>query len=127
MALDETELQITDVDYHLPIENPYLLFVSILYPHKNVAFLIKVFSKVVESRPDLKLVIVGQDIGDAISSLSMQAVSLGIRDKIYFTGGIPDDELRHWYANARAFVFPSLTEGFDYLFWRLWLWSPCRG
>lgn len=33
-------------------------------------------------------------------------------DDIIFTGFIPDEELKWYYQNARAYVFPSLSEGF---------------
>ena len=29
-----------------------------------------------------------------------------------FTGFVPDEELKWYYQNARAYVFPSLSEGF---------------
>lgn len=112
LGFDEKELQIKEPHYPLPIDSPYLLFVSTLFPHKNVAFLIRVFSKLVNSRPDLKLVVIGRDVDGAIASLTALADSLGMKDKVKFTGGISVNELIHWYTNARVFVFPSLTEGF---------------
>jgi glycosyltransferase involved in cell wall biosynthesis len=112
LGFDEMELKLSDLDHPLSIESPYILFVSTLFPHKNVAFLIRVFRRVIDSRPDLKLVIVGRDVDGAISLLTTLADSLGIKDKVNFTGGISDNELAHLYTNARVFVFPSLTEGF---------------
>ena len=112
LGFDSKELLIKETDCSLQDASPYLLFVSTLFPHKNVAFLIRVFKRVIDSRPDLKLVIVGRDVDGAIASLTALADSLGMKDKVIFTGGISDNELTHWYANARVFVFPSLTEGF---------------
>ena len=112
LGFDSKELLIKEPDCSLQDASPYLLFVSTLFPHKNVAFLIRVFKRVIDSRPDLKLVIVGRDVDGAIASLTALADSLGMKDKVIFTGGISDNELTHWYANARVFVFPSLTEGF---------------
>ena len=43
----------------------YILFVSTLFPHKNVPFLIEVFKQVSEKRPGTKLVIVGRSVNVA--------------------------------------------------------------
>lgn len=99
-------------NFQLPIVGPYLLFVSTLFPHKQADFLIRVFRKVFDQRPDLKLVIIGNDVDSAMANLKQLAESMGIRNQVYFSGAILDEELEHWYANALLFVFPSLIEGF---------------
>jgi glycosyltransferase involved in cell wall biosynthesis len=99
-------------NFHLPFTDPYLLFVSTLFPHKQVDFLIRVFRIVSDQRPDLKLAIIGRDVNGATASLKQLAESLGIQNQVYFSGAIPDEELEQWYTNALVFVFPSLIEGF---------------
>jgi len=99
-------------NFQLPIVGPYLLFVSTLFPHKQVDFLIRVFRIVFDQRPDLKLVIIGNDVDGAMIYLKQLAESMGIRNQVYFSGAILDEELEHWYTNALLFVFPSLIEGF---------------
>lgn len=37
---------------------------------------------------------------------------LGIEERVLFTGFVPTEELPYLYSAARAFVFPSLWEGF---------------
>lgn len=104
--------QLLNQNFQQPISDPYLLFVSTLYPHKQVDFLIRVFRKVSDQRPDLKLAIIGRDFNGAITALKRLAKSMDLQNQIYFSGAISDEELEHWYMNAQLFVFPSLIEGF---------------
>lgn len=94
------------------IVDEYLLFVSTLFPHKNVPFLLRIFELVQRKHPLLKLIIVGGDYENMRASLIDQADQLGISANVDFRGEISDEELMKLYANARLFVFPSLIEGF---------------
>ena len=90
----------------------FLLFVGTLFPHKNLHFLIRVFAQVAKRRPDMRLVVVGQDVNNMIISLKEQAQALEVLDNIEFRGHVSDTELMELYQNASVFVFPSLIEGF---------------
>jgi glycosyltransferase involved in cell wall biosynthesis len=90
----------------------YLLFVSTLFPHKNPEFLIRVFSELVETRPTTKLVVVGRDPQGLLPGLREQVEQLGLSERVQFMGTVSDETLRQLYTHARAFVFPSLLEGF---------------
>jgi len=87
----------------------YLLYVGNAYPHKNLEGLIKVFSEITKTRPDLKLVLVGKEdyfyhrLKDSAKSLAA---------KIIFPGYVADADLKSLYENALAYVFPSFYEGF---------------
>jgi glycosyltransferase involved in cell wall biosynthesis len=106
------EFDSADIKSSVPQDNGYLLFVSTLFPHKNLHFLVRVFSLVSKSIPESKLVVVGKDINNTVSRLKDQARRLGIQDRIEFMGRISDSELSNLYQNAVMFVFPSLVEGF---------------
>ena len=62
---------------------------------------------------DFKLVIIGKDIEDGqVGEILAAADKWNVRDRIIFTGGIPEAE-KHWYLrHCAAFLFPSLAEGF---------------
>ncbi len=62
---------------------------------------------------DFKLVIIGKNIEDGqVEEILAAADKWNVRDRVIFTGGIPEDE-KHWYLrNCKAFLFPSLAEGF---------------
>ncbi|MFA5024463.1 MAG: glycosyltransferase family 1 protein [Patescibacteria group bacterium] len=95
----------------------FLLYVGNAYPHKNLETLIKVFSKLHSERPELRLVLVGKE--DYFYGLvEKYAGSLNLWQKgnlnspVVFPGYVPDAQLEVLYSEARAYIFPSLYEGF---------------
>ncbi len=90
---------------------PYLLCVSTLHPHKNLPRLVRVFARLRERRPELRLVLAGckgfhtGEVEDTIRILGLEAA-------VTVTGWIPREQLLALYRSALAFVFPSLFEGF---------------
>jgi glycosyltransferase involved in cell wall biosynthesis len=93
------------------VEGDYLLFVGSRNAHKNLKCLIDAFGRLLPEFPDLKLVIAGarMRLRDEVD----EALEAGrFRESLipYLTA--TDREIRNLYAHARAFVFPSLIEGF---------------
>lgn len=95
------------------LEAPYLLFVGNVKPHKNVATLLKAFSRVRPQHPDLRLVFVGgrclQDQG-----LADLARDLGIAESVRDLGRISDAEVLGTYNAAEMLLLPSFYEGFGF-------------
>ena len=83
----------------------YLLSVSSMSKHKNIKTLIDSFNTIKENFRDLKLVLVGN--GQCFKELSSKT-----NENIVFTGFIEEDILKILYKNAKAYVFPSVAEGF---------------
>lgn len=90
---------------------PYLLCVSTLHPHKNIARLIRVFAALRQSQPGLRLVLAGHK-GFETGTVEAAVRELGLQADVTITGWIPRDDLLALYRDARAFVYPSLFEGF---------------
>ncbi|MDO8592975.1 MAG: glycosyltransferase family 1 protein [bacterium] len=88
---------------------PYLLYVGNAYPHKNLEGFIRGFAKISQSRPDLKLILVGKE--DYFYS-RLKQFSVNFSKNIIFPGYVPDSELAALYRSALAYVFPSFYEGF---------------
>ncbi|WP_440144519.1 glycosyltransferase family 4 protein [Aeromonas veronii] len=84
-------------------KNGYYLSVGNLKPHKNFSGLCKYW---IDNQIDYKLVIVGTSDGLRTTE------SLAGGDSVIFTGAVKDSELKELYENARAFIYPSLYEGF---------------
>ena len=107
---DEERMDLIRQRYQL--DHPFLLYVGNIKPHKNLERLIDAFGRVRASGlSDLRLVI----IGDEISKYPplRQSVHRHRLDKyVRFLGFQPYDTLAAFYRLARAFVFPSLYEGF---------------
>jgi glycosyltransferase involved in cell wall biosynthesis len=94
------------------LDHPFLLYVGNIKPHKNLERLIEAFGRVrAGGVSELRLII----IGDEISKYPplRQAVHRHRLNKfVRFLGFQPYDTLAVFYRLARAFVFPSLYEGF---------------
>lgn len=108
MTLDES----AEVRGRLDIEDDFLLFVGTLEPRKNLLTLLKAFAQVLDEislRP--QLVIAGSE-GWLMDATDAFITSSGISERLRFTGYLQDEELRALYSSCKAFVYPSLYEGF---------------
>lgn len=85
---------------------PYLLCVSNRKPHKNEFRLIMAFAGAKVS--GMHLVFTGRPSSGMMKCIEKQHV----RDRVHFTGVVPEAELPPLYRGAEALVFPSLYEGF---------------
>jgi glycosyltransferase involved in cell wall biosynthesis len=107
---DEERLERIRQRYQL--DHPFLLYVGNIKPHKNLERLVEAFGRArAGGIGDLRLLI----IGDELSKYPplRQAVHRHRLDAhVRFLGFQPHDTLDVFYRLARAFVFPSLYEGF---------------
>ncbi len=92
----------------LPVAQPYVLGAGRLVRQKGFDLLLRGFSLVAPSRPDLKLAIAGE--GRDLPSLRQLAASLGIERSVFFLGTV--DNLLELMRSAMAFVLSSRYEGF---------------
>ena len=92
-------------------EQPLLLTVSTLHPHKNLDRLLQAFSVFAPFHPGYRLVVAGLR-GFHTEQLEAERDSLGLKERVTFTGWIPREELYDLFAQARAFLYPSRFEGF---------------
>jgi glycosyltransferase involved in cell wall biosynthesis len=96
---------------------PFLLYAGRISPHKNVARMIEAFSALKtelerdQAYPDLKLIIIGDDLSGN-PDLRRTVVRSGVQNDVRFLGFVPIEVLRIFYDEAKVFVFPSLYEGF---------------
>jgi glycosyltransferase involved in cell wall biosynthesis len=96
---------------------PFLLYAGRVSAHKNVVRMIEAFSALKtalekdEAYPDLKLIIIGDDLSGN-PDLRRTVVRSGVQNDVRFLGFVPIEVLRIFYDEAKVFVFPSLYEGF---------------
>jgi len=97
--------------FQLP--SPFILTVGDLQPRKNQVGLIKAFTEMVRAFPQLPhhLVLAGKESWRG-SEPARAAEKSGLRERIHFTGFVPDDALLYLYNACEFFVFPSFYEGF---------------
>lgn len=119
----------TDTAYYHPFENDeeevkarekikekynadrFLLYVGTLEPRKNIKTIVKAFEKASGNIPDVKLVLAG-GVGWHSEETIAAIEGSPVKDRIVRTGYITQEEKRDLYRCARAFVYPSIYEGF---------------
>lgn len=95
--------------YKLPYKN-YILYVGNQSDYKNIRKLGDAHQELLKQYPDLGLVLVGSK-----NKAAQNVESYFIKKKyknILYTGFVSDQELNWLYTHAKAYVFPSLMEGF---------------
>ncbi len=97
---------------HLGIHENFILFVGTVEPRKNLTTLIEAYAEMkAESEHPEWLVIAGGS-GWKNEQIYERVDELGIADAVKFLGYICTDDLVVLYNACRAFVYPSLYEGF---------------
>jgi L-malate glycosyltransferase len=95
----------SSVDHQL-LPRPRVLFTGRLHPQKNLPLLLEAWAAVAKQR-DGSLILVGP--GNDRQGLAELARSLGIADRVQFTGGV--DNPAEYLRAADVFVLPSVAEG----------------
>lgn len=99
--------------YGIP-DGDYFLSVAALQPRKNLAHLIRCFFQLISEQPalDVNLVLAGYQGWMYDEILAAAGSSPKFRSRVIFTGFVQDADLSAIYSDAKAFVYPSLYEGF---------------
>lgn len=104
-------------------ENRCILYVGSLIARKNYPFLLEVYKKLVERKPDIKLVIIGKSHVSAVerffgkkdeeyAAKYNDMLPESIKDGIYHLERIDNPQLKFIYPLAKAFLLPSVQEIF---------------
>jgi glycosyltransferase involved in cell wall biosynthesis len=80
-----------------------------LHEHKGVFHLGPLWKKVVEQRPEAKLLVIGE--GPHRPRVEQMCAELGIRQNVHFTGGIPEAEKDRLLCESRIGLSLSFEEG----------------
>jgi glycosyltransferase involved in cell wall biosynthesis len=96
----------------------YFLHVGVLEKRKNLGLLIQAFDKLTKMAgyESHRLVLVGQrgprETLDDYDHLVELVNTLGLTDKVDFTGYVSQEQLASYFQHALGYVFPSTNEGF---------------
>jgi glycosyltransferase involved in cell wall biosynthesis len=109
MKFDETE----GVRLRVGAGREFLLAVGTIEPRKNLPTLVAAFEEVVRARPSspLRLVVAGGR-GWMSEPVFETFEKSPARERITLAGYLGDRDLRALYSSCRAFVYPSVYEGF---------------
>ena len=94
----------------VPHGDPTLVTVANLEPHKSQGDVIRAVATLRERHPRLRYVLVGR--GPDRSELEALAASLGVAERVRFTGGLAHDEALSELARCHVHVMPSRIDGF---------------
>lgn len=96
-----------------PYKYPYIFFVGRVETKKNVLRLVEAFALLSKQEKSLHLVIAGKaGLGSEEVTARIQSLPEELRQKIHLTGYMESEDVARHLAHAKAFVFPSLYEGF---------------
>ncbi len=94
------------------VPGPFLLFVGRLASNKGLAPLLGAFAELAPKRPELSLILVGEDGGEARGTLE-EAARRGLGERVRWVGFVAEDALlASAYAEAECLVLPSEYEAF---------------
>lgn len=96
--------------YQLP-EKPFIFYLGAAYPHKNLEMLLSAWLLYEEEYDDDTWLILGGKEDYFYRRLQESEVFQACQ-RVRYLGFLPDEDVDAIYQSARAFVWPSLSEGF---------------
>ncbi len=87
----------------------YILYVGFLREAKGIHDLVNIMPELRRNQSNIELVVVGN--GEYEENLRNLVKRMGIEDKVYFVGPVPNNRLCPYYNVADVHVLPSYTEG----------------
>jgi len=102
----------------IPDGAQWLVYVGGFNPHKHVDVIVSAHARVARERPDdpLYLLLVGSAAKDVfhgdVGRIRGVIEERGTRNRVLWTGFVPDEQLRHLHSGSVALLLPSAAEGF---------------
>jgi glycosyltransferase involved in cell wall biosynthesis len=91
----------------------YVLAVGTIEPRKDYPGLVRAFSSIAVTRPDVALVVAGRD-GWGADAFHDAVASSPVRARIRQLGYVPDESLERLLTGASVLAYPSVYEGFGF-------------
>lgn len=104
--------QIQEVRNHYGIQKEYFLYLGTIEPRKNIKRLIGAYAKLCRKRKHVPQLVIAGEKGWMCRDIYRKARELTADHKIVFTGYVKQKDSPVLMCGAKAFVFPSLYEGF---------------
>jgi PEP-CTERM/exosortase A-associated glycosyltransferase len=82
-------------------------FIGSFYAYEGLSLLLDALPKLLDARPDIRVLLVGGGYEEL--RLRQQAQSLGVDDKIVFTGRVPHEQVQRYYDLVDVLVYPRLS------------------
>lgn len=97
-----------DIKQKYKISGDYVFYPAQFWAHKNHVYILHGL-KLLEEKHGIRLgaIFTGGDAGKNKQYVQQRALSIGIADRIVFTGFVPDDEMPYLYKQSVALVMPT--------------------
>ena len=79
-------------------------FIGSFYAYEGLDLLLQALPQILATRPEVRVLLVGGGIQEA--ALRAQAQSMGLQDKVVFTGRVPHAEVNRYYDLVDVLVYP---------------------
>lgn len=109
-----TEEQVGSVKDHYKIQGDYFLYLGTLEPRKNIERVIEAYDCLLKENAykDIPKLVLAGGKGWLYDSIFETVHKLKIENQVIFTGYVDAEEVPVLMKGAKAFLFPSLYEGF---------------
>ena len=104
--------QTVETRRRLGIEDAFLLFVGTIEPRKNLSTLVQALEEVLRTTDLRPQLVVAGKVGWKSDELLSQLERSPVKEHIKLVGFVTDEDLRALYSSCRAFIYPSIYEGF---------------
>jgi len=98
----DEQMQLQIRSQHGLLGKKVIVTIGLLIPRKGFHRILEALPRILELEPTVHYLIVGD--GPEREALKKQVVSLGLEATVSFTGSIPYDQMRHYYAVADVFA-----------------------
>jgi glycosyltransferase involved in cell wall biosynthesis len=101
-----------EVRRRLGIADDFILFVGTIEPRKNLLTLVRAFAELLRDTEHQPQLVIAGPKGWLTAEFDRALAEANFGDRLRIIGYVGDDDLRALYSSCKAFVFPSLYEGF---------------
>ena len=108
MSFSET----TETRRRLKVEDDFILSVGTIEPRKNLLTLVRAFAELLRNTEHRPQLIIAGPKGWLTAEFDRAIAEADFGDRLRLIGYVGDDDLRSLYSSCKAFVYPSLYEGF---------------
>lgn len=104
--------EVIELRQRLGISEDFILFVGTIEPRKNLHRLVEAFDQVLRTTSLSPQLVIAGGQGWLMDDFSTVIRQKKLEDRICLPGYLQDEELCALYSSCKAFVYPSLYEGF---------------
>ena len=101
-----------EVKQRLGIADDFILFVGTIEPRKNLLTLVRAFAELLRSTEHQPQLVIAGAKGWLTAEFDREVAEANFGDRLRLIGYVGDQDLRALYSSCKAFVSPSLYEGF---------------